>query len=429
MGSPFEPNSDPRDQGEGVTAARPVRSRSSGASVAVALLLSMVVLGCEDRVDVAPSDPDAADRAPRVDPDALRVRLGEIRRAGDDIERLEALASLLREVDETAEPILRSETTGRASTWRPFDRLVLLAAWARLAGEEATRWSAHAAPKSYRAVALELAMASWARTDSQAALAGFLGNHASDSAAIAGLVAGWLEADPVGLEAFIEELDLSSETGQHAVAVYVRRRIEREGTAAATVWAEDRGASWQARRARHLYRQVASELTMADPAAGVAFCERHCDGASGGGVRQMVATRWSHQDPVATLEWLLASNDADPAERKFAVNVAYANWLRSAPREAIDWAVAQEPALRDETWFEPVVRRVARSLGWKRAEEALVWAESISRAAERERAQVFVLRRWRARDEVGAEAWMAASSLSVALKEEVRSPSREATGE
>ena len=74
-----------------------------------------------------------------------------------------------------------------------------------------------------------------------------------------------------------------------------------------------------------------------------------------------------------------------------------------------------------ETWFEPVVRRVARALEWQRAEEALVWAESISRAAERERAQIFILKRWRARDEAGAEAWIAESSLSDSARQEIRS--------
>ena len=123
------------------------------------------------------------------------------------------------------------------------------------------------------------------------------------------------------------------------------------------------------------------------------------------------------------MAWLLAAEDASPDERRYAVNAGFGNWLRTAPRAALDWALAQDPALRGVSWFEPVVRRVSRALEWQRAEEALAWAESISRAGERERTQIFILKRWRARDEAGADAWIASSTLSEAARDEIRSPS------
>jgi hypothetical protein len=406
---------------------RTVRSRLGLIVAATSLALSIAAPGCDRAVDSTPLAGAGRDTVP-VDPETVKARLTEIRRAGDDLERLDALASLVRSVDSQAAPILRLEVVDRSSTWRPFDRLILLSAWARFSGEEATRWAASRAPESYREIALELAMASWARTDPEQARAGFQRDYASDTSAISGLVAGWLETDPEGLAAFVEKIDLSLPTGQHAVAVYVRRRIERDGTTPTVEWAENRGAVWSTPRTKQLYRQVASELTMADPAAGVAFCERHCAGERGAGVRQMVATRWAHRDPVATMDWLVALDEVDPEERQYAVNAGFSNWLQSAPRDALDWAVAQDPALRDESWFEPVVRRVARTLGWKRAEEALAWAESISREAERERVQIFILKRWRARDEAGAEAWMVASPLSDSAKQEVRSAPKAVAG-
>ena len=428
MDSPFDMNSDDREPGEIQLAGRwhaRIRFRSVG--VAITILMLTVTLACDASLESMSDERASADGA-SVDPDALRARLADVRRTGDDLERVDRLASLVRSVDRRSSAILRLEVVDRSSTWRPFDRLLLLAAWAGFDGEAAMRWANRSAPKSYRPLAVELAMASWARADPEAARAGFDRDYASDSAATAGLIAGWLESDPDGLREYVEALDLSRDTGQHAIAVYVRRLIERDGTENAEAWAEDRASVWGPSRARHLYRQVASELTMAEPAAGVAFCERHCEGESGSAVRQMVATRWASRDPVATMEWLLAADEADPDERRYAVNAGYRVWLQAASQAAVDWALEQDPALRDESWFEPVVRRVSRSLGWKRATEALAWAESIARPAERERTQVWILKRWRARDEPAADAWLESSSMSEAAKREVRSATQVDTG-
>ena len=420
MESPFATSSETRSPERDATHRPPGRRRPKRrAALLAGWLFVGLAIGCERAGDpTARAEIGGADGT--VSAERLEERLAEIRRLGDDLARADAIASTVRAVDAHGASILRREIVDRSSTWRPFDRLLLLSAWARFQGPEATRWATHSAPKPYRAIAIELAMTGWASRDPEAALAALLRDHAADGAATAGLIAGWLEADREGLRAYVEQLDLSDDVGQQAVAVYVRRLIEREGPAAAVAWAEARASDWNARRARHLYRQVASELTMADPAEGVAFCDRHCEGESGGAVRQMVATRWSHRDPAATMRWLVAAENADPDERRYAVNAGFGNWMRSAPRAAIDWAVSQDPSLREAPWFEPVVRRVARSLGWQRAAEALEWAESIARASERERAQIFILRRWHARDPAGADRWIDASTLSEEARHAVR---------
>jgi hypothetical protein len=156
------------------------------------------------------------------------------------------------------------------------------------------------------------------------------------------------------------------------------------------------------------------------PDAAIEFCDQHCAGTDGEGVRQVIAAMMAHSDGRKAMEWLRSSSEADETERLRAANVTFSTWAGVSRSDAWDWARSLPVETRTEPWLSPVVRRMASRMGWKKSLEALAWAEAMSSEVERERAQVRIVRRWRQRDEASAEAWLESSSLSEEAREAAR---------
>jgi hypothetical protein len=261
----------------------------------------------------------------------------------------------------------------------------------------------------------------WAKADPEAAAqqvrAMGPARGPNTEAAETALIRGWFDSGEPGVEGYIHDLGQSDEQ-QHALGVLARRMIQRQGIEAATRWAEalpDTDESYKLAA----FRQLASELTLADPKAGVAWCEKHCAGPFGASVRQIVASQWSWSDGRAAMEWLATAPEG--SERDIAVRVAFRGWRYQDEKGLYEWLEAMGPE-GFPRWLEPAVWSYAIAISREKPLEATAWAAKIEDPDTREMALVTIARRWREQDEAAAEAWLATSSLSEAAREKARTP-------
>ena len=168
-------------------------------------------------------------------------------------------------------------------------------------------------------------------------------------------------------------------------------------------------------------------LAWADMEAAKRFCDAHCDGAYGKGLRNvLVRTRLRNGEYGGdVVEWVARVPDGDEelqrANKKHSLWVAYATWAYRERESALDWmaqkiAEAEEP----EPWLRQLYGEYARQLAEDSPEEAIQWAERVEDETDRERTLIRIARFWRTQDEEAAEAWLSQSSLSEQAREQAR---------
>jgi hypothetical protein len=420
---------------------------SSGVLV---LLGALAVLGCDGgdssapsptpsttpSSDTAGSDSDAAEEGEELKPGPIvseadpeaRAQIVEILNNPDPFERARLLGERLpkwtAEQAATVGHILEDSRLVFDAT--SFDLLIRV--WAMHDPAAATDWALRRAPLLFRGAAVLEAFTLWAKVD-PLAVAGQLemvnAKYVDMSElAVTGLVRGWyLSGDISGLEAFMYGLGPGLPR-QRMISQYLRTRLNAEGVDAVIAWAEsvpddDPGLK------QTIYRQVTSNLPLFDFEAVLPWCERHCDGPYGDGLRGIIARRWVRTDGGSAILWLAGDYPGPGVDRDldFELRLAFARWAGHDRVEATEWATAQLTDGRPE-WMEPLLPVYARILAPEHPLDAVHWAEEIAEEADREIVLTDVARTWLQVDPEAAEEWLATSPLSEEARAEAHKPNK-----
>jgi len=358
--------------------------------------------------------------------DAILDMILDVLREPDAFARASRLSALLPALGPGAVPEVRAALEDPAVDRGGVEITLLVRFWATHDPEGAVSWAWLKAPGGYRAGAIGAVFEHWGKVDPEAAgkrLQGLslLPSEKLDVAEIA-LVRGWFESGLPGLEDYIRDLGLGT-SQQRALAAFAREAIQRDGPEAIARWAEsipDEDEKFKL----DAFRQVGSELALADPAAAAAWCDAHCEGPFGTSVRMLIAQRWAARDGRAAMQWL--STAPAGKERDWAVKGAYRGWFRRDREELSSWMTAL--GLDGvEPWLQPALEAHATWAGAKDPMEGLKWAAVITDGMVRERSYVKIAHRWYALDESAADAWLEQSPLSEEARERVRTapPPRE----
>jgi len=343
----------------------------------------------------------------------------------DGFDRLIALGELLKAAGPSAVPAVM--TVMRDGSVRPgaAELELLVRFWAQFEPETAAQWSFQA-PMAYRAVVIVPAMEAWAAEDptsaAKASRTAGVEQGTANQAAQRAMVRGWFASGKPGLVEYMQAMDPGSIEQQRAIAVFAHELVETRGPQVSIDWAtslpdEPRDFKLTA------YRQLGSELAMANLDAAKAFCKDVCDEPMGDGVRKRIAQQWAMLDGPAALQWL---SEAPPGqERDLAVRVAFFTWRGVDQKGAFAW-IAQFGEDGIEPWLRPAVPVYAKVLSAEDPAAAMGWVELIPDDVERQITMVRVARRWRGVDEAAAEAWVQQSPLPKALREAARTTDVEA---
>jgi hypothetical protein len=292
--------------------------------------------------------------------------------------------------------------------------------WATHDPEAASTWAVEAAPRAYRTAALFSTIPLWAKVDPFAALEateGWLDRvDVRDSLPVA-IVLGWYSAgDPPELQTFMQGLGVSFNR-QRVVSTYIRIKLRTEGSDAVMRWAEaitDDGTRYKLAA----YRQVGYGMVPYDLEAALSWCDAHCEGPYGEGLRKMVVQGWLLSDPAAALTWLISSAP-EGQEGRFALKVAYSSWMQMDQDAAMKWIEDQAPG-EPPTELIPTYPIYARVLARDSPAQAIPFAELILDEVDRELLLIQMAIDWRVQDEAACEAWLQQSPLSEEAREKVR---------
>ncbi len=371
-------------------------------------------------------EPEGSSPAPAASAGEAEVAIFEAVREPDAFARAARLATLLPSIGPAAVPAVEAALKDRSIDRGAIETELLLRYWATHDPAAAGVWATTDSPFAYRFGLILVAVELWAKVDPEAAAqqvrAMGPGRGPNIDAAEIALVRGWFDSRKPGLVDYIRDLGLTDEQ-LRALALLARRTIQRDGPEAAIRWAEAL-PDGDPRFKLGAFLQLAQELAYADPAAAVAFCDEHCQGAFGDGLREMVVTGWGGRDGAAAMQWL-ASLPAG-TERDRSVDAAFRAWWRQDGKGLFEWMDAMGPA-GIPPWLKPAAGLYAMGIHWERPLEAIQWAEQIEDEQKRELALITIARHWREKDESASEAWLAQSGLSEEARRQARIPRKGAT--
>lgn len=385
----------------------------------------------------APADaPTAADANPvsELEPEEMRIPLPDPKfeltdatpkllaaiDERDDFERAAGLATLLSTLGPEAlgdvKAILLQQ---RDADLGAIELVLLVRYWATHEPKEAVTWALFRSPIAYRLAVTIPAVEMLARTDPEAAVQAIspltiTGGGRTLEAAQVALIRGWFDGGHDGLERYIIGYGVGYDR-QRTLNAYAREYLQRNGTDALMRWGE--GLPEDVPKLRlEAFSQIATQLTLADPRAGVEWCNRHCDEDDGINVRKLVAQRWGAVDGSAAMAW--ASTAQNPEQREWAVLAAQRGWWRKDREGFTDWIEARKDAT--EPWMDPAISRYAVWITIERPQDAIEWAKRIQDTVERESAYVMIIRKWRKKDEESALAAVDELEMSDSARERAR---------
>jgi len=304
---------------------------------------------------------------------------------------------------------------------------LLLRFWASHEPAEATAWAFKHASPVYRTSAAGTVIEIWAESDPMSAVPAVETAIAESNEEVArvvqmALVQGWFKTDRVALEKYIYRLG-SGVKRQRAIFMYALSLAASDGSDAAIGWGESVSED-DLRYKLEVFRQVMSSLAWADMPAAMGFCDVHCDGPLGRGLRNvLILTRMRNDDDGGEIvEWVGRVPRGDEQQQKnwkHSLWVAYSHWARRDRASALAW-MGQKVAGDAEPWVPILYGEYARQLAADSPREALEWAERVEDDVDRERSLIRIARFWRRTDEAAAEAWLKQSSLSETARDKAR---------
>jgi len=402
-------------------------SDSKSLGIAFALLVVGFVIGFA--VSTSSTPPPAPTPAPTTEPKAptkisrifvppeTREPVLEILRNAllepDAFARVTRLASVLPALGPDAIPEVRAALDDMSVDRGAPALDLMLRWWAKNEPTGATNWAFVKAPRGYKTQSLMAAVETWATMDPEAAWAhiqtlSLIGAEFDAELQIA-MVRGWFNSGHPGLTDFIQSLGPGA-TRQRCVGVYAREIIQRDGAEAAIRWA-DSVPEDDAVFKGDVYRQVGSQVALAQPELAVPWCDRVCDGPFGRNMRQLIAQRWAAVDGIGAMEWVSHAPIGELESDK-AVQGAFRGWLQRDREGLLEW-VDEMGAENVEPWFQPTVEVLAVLLGKSRGPlEGMRWASAITDPEGQTRTKVTVARNWKKSDPDAVEAWMDENQVS-----------------
>ncbi len=292
------------------------------------------------------------------------------------------------------------------------DQVLLAEWWARFDPAGAFDWAQSTWQAEHPAVA-EAILRAWARRDPAAALAKAM-DLPSEELQIRltqACLAGWEEAGAPGLLEWIKARP-PGPGRQMAIDVVARRKVLREGPAAAFLWAERLDDDDELFKLNVL-RRVASSAAEVEPAQAASWVETLIGGKFESGAPQRVGTRWARREPEAALKWL---STLPPGQaRDDAVRETVRRWFKRDPEAALAYIENVEW----EPWLDPAAALMSRRLAGKDLPKALEWAERIQEGDLRWYSIGVIVRAWAFQDEAAARAYVAQANLPDYLERKV----------
>ena len=374
-------------------------------SVGIAVILA---LACS-RSDVAPGA-DALQG-----PEAARRAIAEQVREPSSVENVEELAQLLQKLGPDAIPAVAPTILNPGETLDAPRALLLLQFWIDHDVKGAAEWIARKSPLGYRPLALAIAVEKIATSDPTEALDLVGRSHTADSNLLKPFVRGWVRSGRPGVEDWMRNLGYGFKR-QKALGAFARAKIEKDGPTEVMAWFEKLPESDDGFR-EEAFTRLTPELTYADPAAGVAWYDKHHDGPNGAGLMMALVDAWVAVDGPAAMRWL--SQQPAGKERDDAV-LDGVRWWGMADVESLKrWGRGID---RDhlEPWFQPGLPIYSRIFASDEPLEGIRWAEKITDAPKRDLTMVQITRQWRATDAAAADAWLDQSPLSAEDRERAR---------
>lgn len=397
------------------------------------LTLLATLLGCDAP---APSEPEgtpaaapkataptvatpASEGAPQA---AARGPIAEALAIRDYFGRIEALAVLLPTLGTSAVPEAKEMLRQSRGRLHSAEFEMVMRYWATHEPAEASDWAIQYAPHLYQNSAIRTAVELWARSDPAEALAGLQGWAQTGVLDVAqsvqlALVAGWYQVDPEGVQRYIEGLG-SGILQQRSIVGLLLAKGRAEGSDAIFEWAESLDDADE-RFKLAVYRQVATTFAWTDVDAAERWCDAHCDGPYGKGLRGALArARLSRgEDGARVVEWTAS---APPETREHDLVATYSLWAAKNRAAALSWL--EQKIADGEEWVPLLYGVYARHLAADDPAAGIPWAEKMPDEARRENTLVRVARKWLKEDPEAAEAWLAQSGLSEAARNRARDP-------
>jgi hypothetical protein len=345
----------------------------------------------------------------------------------DAYARARALGTLLPSLGRSAVPAVVKTLETFQLELGAVEFELLLRFWASHEPAEATRWSFKKSPPLFRIAGARTAVEIWGEADPAAAVVAVESALAEASedvarASLLALVRGWTRTDRPGLEKYIEGLG-SGVKRQRAIYAYAIALAAEDGSDAAIRWGESVPED-DRRYKLEVLRQVTSALTWADMDAALRFCQSHCDGPLGKGLRNTIirARLRSGEYGGDVITWVTSAPEGEEEQRenkRHSLWVAYGVWAYRDREAAMAW-MAEKLEGEPEPWLQALMGEYARQLAAESPAEGIRWAEQVEDDEERELSLVRITRAWMQQDPEAAEAWLSQSSLSETARAQAR---------
>ncbi len=340
------------------------------------------------------------------------ARIREILATSNRLDRAESLVAALRALPADRFDALGEVLDDRVSTaGRGYERILMISTWAQQDPAAATEYAVMRELTDSRDEAIGEAVLAWATEDPGAVLEkyGASGLIAKNEAMLVAFVRGWFASGEPGVDDYVRDLGLGDER-QRAVDALVRARLARDGSVATQEWAL--GYRGDAAFRLELRSRLGGALGEVDPEQAVVWCDRVCGDDETGRVAHMIATSWAEHQGADAMDWLMTR--PDEVETWATTRAAFRRFVIRDKAGALAWVEAIPSELRRESLYQGPIYIYVNERSWQEPEVAIEWADYITHRRQRRLALITIARRWLAKDEPAAEAWLAQSPLSEA---------------
>lgn len=320
----------------------------------------------------------------------------------DMLVRVERLGGLLQKLGpESAQQVLDVYET----VWMELGQteLMLLADWwARFDPHAALEW----AESDFRTARTNVPLAvfrSWARHDHLAAISravkGQKRNPKMRFAYETSAIEGWGESGQPGALEYIKGLGNGLDR-QRALRGITRRKVMREGVAAAFEWADALPSDDKLFKLNTL-RRVASAAGQQDPALAAQFVSKYDGTYYMRSLPQRVSMHWAKKDPLAAMRWL---ETLEPGrDQDEGVREGFRAWARIDRETAVAWAVSPP----NSGWKDEAIALYARHIQVTDPKTGMEVSDNIVRESLRLLTMIIVARTWGAvEDPVAVAEWV-----------------------
>jgi hypothetical protein len=370
---------------------QPLRFAKRDLGLALGIL---VAAGCGETTPESPLVPSG---------DASQVV--EALREPDPLARAESLARTFQQLPPEALPAVRDAYSGTFFDLGDTELVLLAEWWARFDAPAALEWSR----EEWRADTSQVRQSilrAWARRDPEAALRVAETQRAEGERALwlDAVLSGWEESGQPGAFELVRGMPTGADR-QRALATLARRKVLRDGVAAAFDWAEALPED-DDRFKLNLMRRVGSAAAQLEPELAAERAGRLADGPYADGLLRHVGTRWAKRDGQAALRWLVSLPPGPP--RDDGVSETYRSWLRGTTRA--DALRFMEGPARDDPALDPATALYAQVLASDDPLAAIEVARGLVDEPLRWATVGRVWRTWWIDDDEAANAWFEQAS-------------------